>query len=71
MEQGDEAPCENLVKLSREEKQHLESGRKATTKPQGLGLNLNTLAPKKSSGNLAQAFKDKSQGSSHLSMGKV
>lgn len=32
MEQGDEAPHENLVKLSREERQYLEGGIKATTK---------------------------------------
>lgn len=59
MKQGDEAPHENLVKLSREEKQHLEGGIKATTKTQD-GLNQNTLAIKKSSGNLAEALKDRS-----------
>lgn len=59
MEQGDEAPHENLVKLSREKKQYSEEGIKATNKTQD-GLNLNTLAPKKSSGNLAEALKDRS-----------
>lgn len=59
MEKGDEAPHENLVELSREEKQHLEGGIKATTKTQD-SLNLNTLAIQKSSGNLAEALKDRS-----------
>lgn len=59
MEQADETRHENLVKLSREEKQHLEGGIKATIKTQ-YSLNLNTLAPKKSSGNLAEALKDSS-----------
>lgn len=59
MEQGDEAAHENLLKLSREEKQHLEGGIKATTKTQD-SFNLNTLAIEKSSGNLAEALKDRS-----------